>query len=187
MSASPARWPLLAALLAGGALLACAGTGARLSDDQISLRREGLLETSPSMQPLYALKEAGESKRLPRAYYGAPPLIPHSIAGMRLNQGTNECLDCHEGGDKDTPGAPPSHYIQALYRVRPLDQARHGQTTTFEGFAKSEKVTGFRYNCLQCHVTQATNAAPLVANTFTPLTPKDAHQDALEGLKTAGD
>ena len=62
-----------------------------------------------------------------RAYYGAPPSIPHPLASER-NMDENSCLKCHENG---------------------------GFVEKFNGFAPvtphPEKV-----NCRQCHVVQKT-------------------------------
>lgn len=43
----------------------------------------------------------GEAKRLPRMYDGAPPQIPHSIAGLE-----GMCLGCHLEGAQGAPIVP---------------------------------------------------------------------------------
>jgi nitrate reductase cytochrome c-type subunit len=177
---------LLAAALSASVLLACSGNGGPRSDEEISLRREGLLDLTRPDAALYALKDPGESKTLPRAFYGAPPMIPHSVADQRVDLGTNDCLDCHEVADENTPGLPPSHRVKADFQVLPRERARHGLTTVFSGFGKATLVAGSRYDCLLCHVPQATNAQNLVENTFVPLEPKDAHKDVLDQLNEEG-
>jgi nitrate reductase cytochrome c-type subunit len=41
-------------------------------------------------------KPSQESTLLPRAFEGAPPLIPHDVEGEDM-----ACLDCHRLGDND--------------------------------------------------------------------------------------
>ena len=52
-----------------------------------------------------ALAEPGapkqDSKKLPRAYKGAPPLIPHDVERRK-----GACLDCHEKGFVGAPIVP---------------------------------------------------------------------------------
>ncbi len=186
MTGSSARFLLAVTGLAASVVLAGAGSAGRLSDEDISLRREGLLELTTPPPVVYELEEPGQSKRLARSYYGAPPLIPHAVAGLAIALRSNECLDCHEEGDADTPGLPPSHRVKALFRVVPRDEAQHGATTVFDGFAQAERVSGNRYDCLLCHVPQATGAPELVRNDFKPAQPKDAHTDNLEPLDSVG-
>lgn len=176
---------LLAAGLAAGLLLACAGGGPR-SDEDISLRRQDPSALTSPSPVLYALKDPGDSKRLPRAYYGAPPLIPHSVADQTVDLGTNDCLDCHAEADEDTPGLPPSHHVKADFQVLPRDGARHGLTTAFTGYGKASLVAGNRYDCLLCHVPQSTSADRLVDNNFATVQPKDAPKDVLDQLNTEG-
>jgi len=77
----------------------------------------------------------GSTTPLPRPYPGAPPSVPHGIAGLAITRDANSCLDCHlEGSDMGDGHAatkvPPSH----------LD-------------AKAALI-GKRYQCLQCHATR---------------------------------
>ena len=187
MKGSGARTLLALTGLAVGFVLAGAGPAGRLSDEDVSLRREGLLELTTPAPVVYEAPEAGDSKPIARAYYGAPPLIPHAVAGQAIGLRGNDCLDCHEEGDTDTPGLPPSHRIKALFRLVPRAESEAGATTVFEGFAQAERVSGNRYDCLLCHVPQATGAKELVRNGFTPVQPKDAHKDNLEPLESVGE
>lgn len=181
---------LLAGLVAGIAL-ACSGTGptmqAPVPDEDVSLRREGLQELTQSMAPQYPARDPGGNARLERAYYGAPPMVPHVVELGSVTAGGNDCLDCHEVSDEETPGIPPSHRVKALFQVVSRAQARGGMTTVFERFAKAKVVAGNRYDCMLCHVPQSSNAAPLVGNTFQPSEPADAHEDDLRPLATVGD
>jgi nitrate reductase cytochrome c-type subunit len=185
MSATTFRL-LLVPILAAGLLLACASSGGQRSDEEISLRRENLQELATPPAPLYALKDPGESKLVPRSFYGAPPLIPHSVTDAKIGLASNDCLDCHEVADKSTPGLPPSHHVKADFVVLPRERAQHGLTTEFVGFGKASLVAGNRYDCLLCHVAQSTNAASLVGNTFVPVAPKDGQKDAIDQLNSEG-
>jgi len=42
-----------------------------------------------------------QSAKLPRAYQGAPPLIPHDVEARK-----GACLTCHESGLADAPIVP---------------------------------------------------------------------------------
>lgn len=94
----------------------------------------------------------GRSTRLPRAWDGQPPLVPHSLRGLiPITATTNACVRCHgrAGATSGPPPAPPSHFIDL--REAP-------------GVARPQ-VAGARWNCTACHVPQ-TMAPPLVGTTF---------------------
>lgn len=97
----------------------------------------------------------GEAALLPRAFNGAPPLVPHGIEDFpAITRANNLCVDCHAVKEKVTGQATPipaSHYTDL--RNAP------GQV--------GEKVVGARWVCTACHVTQ-TDARPLVGNRFAP-------------------
>ncbi|MEX0759068.1 MAG: nitrate reductase cytochrome c-type subunit [Tistlia sp.] len=84
-----------------------------------------------------------------RNYPEQPPVIPHDIEGYQLSLQTNTCLTCHRRQYVEASGAPMvsvTHY-----------QDRDGQMLA--------EVSGRRYFCTQCHVTQS-GAQPLVENLF---------------------
>jgi cytochrome c-type protein NapB len=97
----------------------------------------------------------GERPVGPRAYPGAPPVVPHAIRDfLPLSAAVNPCLDCHAVKEKRPGGPtpiPPSHYLDL--RNAP---ARPG-----------EKVAGARFACTACHVA-LTDAPRLVGNAFRP-------------------
>ena len=77
---------------------------------------------------------------LPRAYRGAPPVIPHSLDGLTVTREANDCLNCHLEGVEVGEGRratkiPPSHF-----------------TNPHTGETRTDRIVGTRYNCLQCHV-----------------------------------
>jgi cytochrome c-type protein NapB len=94
----------------------------------------------------------GEVPPLPRAFPGAPPLIPHDVSGYHITRKDNDCAECHSVKEKEkgqpTP-MPASHYTDL--RNAP---GRVG-----------EAVAGARWVCTACHVGQ-TDARPLVGNRF---------------------
>lgn len=177
---------LLLAGLAGGLLLACSQTGGPVPDEQISLRAANPLQMVSPPPAQFPQQDPGGNPLLPRAFYGAPPQIPHGIKDMEISANANDCLDCHLSGDKDTPGIPPSHRIKVEYRIVPHAQAVDGSTTVLVGPDKAEMVSGTRYDCVLCHVQQAKESPPLVRNDFQSVKPTDARPDALAPLKSNG-
>ncbi len=167
-------------------MLACTGTTQPLSDEDISLRREGLARTTEAPAPVYAGKEPGENKVYTRAFHDAPPMVPHSVADMELTAGANDCLDCHEEGDEDTPGLPPSHRIKAKAEILSRAAVRSGQVTRISSFVKVRVVAGNRYDCRLCHAPQAENAPNLVDNIFAAVELEDSRKDILDNLNEGG-
>lgn len=178
---------LLLAGLAGAVVLACAGSSATVSDEEVSLRRESLQELTQSMAPQFAAPEPGGNPRFERAYYGAPPMVPHAVEVGSVTAGGNDCLDCHEISDEETPGIPPTHRLKSLFAVLPRDRAQDGMITVWERFAKADVVAGNRYDCTLCHAPQATNATALVGNSFSAPEPAGDMPDDIEGLPSVGE
>jgi nitrate reductase cytochrome c-type subunit len=179
-------WIFLAAAGLATLLLACSAAMQPLSEEEISLRKESLHQTTAAAGPEYAGKDPGENKAYPRAFYGAPPMIPHNLADMEFSADANDCLDCHEEGDADTPGLPPSHRMKARFEILDRAAARDGLVTRVSEYVKVDVVSGNRYDCMLCHALQAANATELVENTFTPVKPADAQQDILDNLNRGG-
>lgn len=96
----------------------------------------------------------GDAPVLPRAFPGAPPVVPHDIRDFTPITATqNACADCHSTAAR-TPGGPTplpaSHYTDSS-----LASAKAG-----------DKVVGTRWVCTSCHVAR-TDAATLVGNSFS--------------------
>jgi nitrate reductase (cytochrome), electron transfer subunit len=139
-------------LLAGVVRTQSPQTGA-VSDRQLGLRKTTLADDPLPPVATYAEAAPGEGGKLPRAYDGAPPLIPHTIDGFgTITADDNTCLLCHQNGATD-PGDPPqvprSHLVDL----------RHAPDTV------REAVAGARWVCTSCHVPQ-TDARPLVGSRF---------------------
>ena len=167
-------------------ILGCTQAAAPLDDSQISLRQADLLTTTEPAPLRFAGADPGENKKLERGYFGAPPMIPHSIADAVISLGTNDCVDCHEEGDEDTPGLPPSHKLKPRIEVLSRAQAHQGQVTRVAGYDRVEAYSANRYDCLLCHAPQAADTPPLVDNTFIFEKPTDTQKDSLEGLRSVG-
>ena len=158
----------------------------QVGENEIGLRKPSVFNMTEAAAPVMIQAEAGDSKLLPRAYHDAPPMIPHSIVDMKVNPGTNDCMDCHEEGDQDTPGIPPSHRIKARMVTQPLAQASGPQLTRFDGFYRVENVAGNRFDCMLCHAPQVQSTAQLEDNTFQPEALPGTEKDVLDQLNAKG-
>ena len=166
--------------LAAIATLAFAGSGT-ISEESLGLRKTDLYsesKTAPSKAKFDA-PAPGASKKLPRAYDNAPPMIPHSVDGLLpITAKNNACLGCHMPNVAKGVGAtpiPPSHFAN----FRPKTKIGKDGSIVKEGKAvantsdikvvvhKQDKLYQGRFNCSQCHAPQA-NIKPLVKNNFTP-------------------
>jgi cytochrome c-type protein NapB len=138
-------------------------------------------KTIPDVE--YSKDPAGTSKKIPRAYDNAPPMIPHDVEGMLpIVKGNNACLNCHTPEIAVTMGAtpiPPTHFTN----YRPTTELKgdkfikEGKVVSPNGdigntgdivVAKAKKLGDLyqgRYNCSQCHAPQA-KTKQLVENTF---------------------
>jgi len=92
------------------------------------------------------------------SYMTAPPMIPHSIAGMTpITIKHNACLMCHMPKNAKMFHAipiPQDHFID-----------------NFEGGKHIKRVAGSRYNCTTCHDRQA-QLDPVVENKFESMKAK---------------
>jgi cytochrome c-type protein NapB len=148
-------WILFAGIAVGSTLVAAKGPSERASHPDSSI---GLSRTSPFSVPVppaitQPASDPGDEPKFPRAYPGAPPLIPHGIAEfLPITREQNDCLECHDREQAPEFGAvslPASHY-QDLRREPDVER---------------RSIAGARYVCLSCHVPQ-TDAPPLVGNRF---------------------
>ena len=94
----------------------------------------------------------GKVKPFKKSFVTAPPMIPHSIAGMTpITVKSNMCLGCHLPQSAKTKGVTPmpkDHFVD-----------------NFEGNKKEPTVAGSRYFCTTCHTPQA-NLNPVIENKF---------------------
>jgi len=146
----------------------------------------------------YGSAAPGTSKKIPRAYQDAPPMIPHDTTGMLpITQDNNQCLMCHMPDMAASMGATPipvSHFTNFRPKTKVqgdkiLKNGRAVKNTSSESLAnvsikKEEKLYAGRFNCTQCHAPQATNML-VDQNEFKPTyTSKDgAHKSSWDESK----
>jgi len=103
-------------------------------------------------------KKAGKSELLPIAYSTAPPQISHTIEEyLPITLEENECTDCHDKQRKI------GKTERRTGKKIPMPMNHYG---SFGGEGDKEEVSGSRYTCTQCHVTQS-DAEPLVGNYYS--------------------
>jgi cytochrome c-type protein NapB len=137
---------IMALLLIMAGMLANTVSAAEVVD---SLRGRALAEPSPAPQVQNYQRDRAP---IPRDYVQQPPLIPHKIAGYRIDAKSNKCLTCHSWSNYRESGA--TKISQTHFSDR-------------EGNDLSN-ISARRYFCTQCHVPQV-DAKPLVENTFEPV------------------
>lgn len=139
------------------ALLALAAPGApagkAVPEADIGLAKTGPAEVAPPPSVKENDSAPGVRPVRPRAYPGAPPVVPHGVDDfLPITPRQNACVDCHAvaGKKKGEPTPiPPSHYVDA--RNAPGERAG--------------EVVGARWSCTACHVPQA-DVKPLVGSPF---------------------
>ncbi len=112
------------------------------TDSQIVSEGKGLANGQPGMNR-YTKANPGETSPLERAYDIAPALIPHNIERFTITRSANMCLVCHSAGITMGEG----HVATKLSLAHYINE--------YSGKQENDRVTGIRYNCLQCHVPQA--------------------------------
>jgi cytochrome c-type protein NapB len=129
-------------------------------DDGVDMyfREAALVELSDQDLEVYPETEAGESKRIERAFPDAPPQIPHTVVDMLpITADDNECIECHHPDNavskSDLP-LPKSHFSRAV-----MGSGGKGDSMVWvvKGYEDAKDVVGSRYNCTMCHTPQATN------------------------------
>ncbi|MBW2275662.1 MAG: nitrate reductase cytochrome c-type subunit [Deltaproteobacteria bacterium] len=152
-------------------LVAAGGDKSREVDDgmDIYFRETALLALSEQELPAYPETDAGEAKKIDRAFADAPPQIPHTTEDMYPITGEdNECLNCHHPDNAvskaDSP-LPETHFERAVMAKGGPSDAMVWKVASYETV---KDVVGARYNCSMCHTPQASNVAT-PATSFVPL------------------
>ena len=131
-----------------------------MADAEFGLSKTSVFDIPDPQTVSFSDQFPGTSTVLPRAYYNAPPQIPHNIDSFKpITASNNSCMGCHNNpamrGKEITKGMPTpmpeSHYVDLRHKP---DAVR-------------EQIVEARYVCTQCHVPQA-NVEVLVENTFQP-------------------
>lgn len=120
------------------------------SGNVTSLR--GANDLDASSNKVIVKKNINDRDPIERDYVQQPPLIPHKVAGYKINLKFNKCLTCHSWKNYKDAGATKISLTHFADRNQ-ID---------------SENVATRRYFCNQCHVPQV-DAKPLVENEFTPV------------------
>ena len=142
----------------------------------------------------YGKAAPGTSKRIPRAFQDAPPMIPHDTEGMLpITKNNNQCIQCHMPDVAKSMGATPIP-VSHMTNFRPSTQVKDGElyknghitkNTSSENLnnvsmeSTGGKLYAGRFNCSQCHAPQATNSL-VDESKFTPVftSPDGAHKSS---------
>ncbi len=153
----------IALISAAAALLLFTGCNQSASTNKVSnkkvevtgIRKATLDKGSQNLPVVTYTSQApipGKVKPFQKSYVTAPPMIPHSIAGMTpITVKNNMCLNCHMPQNAKALGVTPmpkDHFVD-----------------NFEGGKHVQRVAGSRYFCTTCHAPQA-NLNPVVENKF---------------------
>jgi cytochrome c-type protein NapB len=169
----------MAALISIGCAASSAGTASNESAQSLSLRK-GDAFSEANVVPAktkYSDKAPGTSKRIPRAFQDAPPMIPHSVEGLLpITAKNNACTGCHmpevAPAMKATP-IPKSHFTN----FRPKHNFDGKQfTKAIDNYKNevaiskpSDKLSMARFNCSQCHAPQSEGTPLAAESTFKPV------------------
>lgn len=172
---SPAAVWFLAAFGSFALLAASTDTAPKKEVDDgvdVQFREVDILSTAPQAQETYIEITPGESKKLDRAFHGAPPQVSHEMESMLpITRESNDCLECHLPENatekKDIP-TPKSHFQRPI-----IGEGKPGEAmaTVVKGYEKQEELLGSRYNCNMCHLQQATSLKALPAMPKTEAVP----------------
>ncbi len=132
----------------------------------------------------YGSAAPGTSKKIPRAFQDAPPMIPHDTTGMLpITKNNNQCISCHMPDVASSMGATPipiSHFTNfrpktAIKGDKILKNGKTVKNTSSEKLAnvsikvdKDQHLYKGRFNCSQCHAQQAKNNL-VDESRFTPV------------------
>ena len=157
------------------------GNKKQITEEELGLRKTTLYkENKIKPDKVNYIKSApGTSARIERAYFNAPPMIPHDVEAMLpITAKNNQCLGCHMPNVAKSVGATPlpkTHFTD----YRPKTKLKNGvlikdgkkvKNTSDLKLAKakpSTKLQHSRFNCTQCHARQS-NVKTAVGNTFRP-------------------
>jgi nitrate reductase (cytochrome), electron transfer subunit len=149
---------LSAALFFTSALaLAAAASSVLTTDDSLGLSKTSVNADSGLKTEAYKMQgnNPGENnKKIPRAYDNAPPMIPHDITAFgEITKDSNACIGCH------TPEVAKAMNATPVPKTH-LTNLRKGKGEDLKG-----ELWNGRYNCTQCHASQAV-LDPAVDNKF---------------------
>ncbi len=139
------------------AIMGCVSVGGPVSDVTLGLSKTSVFDDPAPAVFVYDDTKARYSEAMPRAFYGAPPQVPHEMEELLpITLDDNQCLECH-----DRPDMIGQEEVKGGNPMDKMHYSSQGEMNSEDGWALS----GARYTCNQCHVAQA-DVAPLVGNTF---------------------
>lgn len=128
---------------------------AQIAEETLGITKVGVEADSGLVEKPFAyqgMAPGAGNKRIPRAYDNAPPMIPHDISELPIiSKDENACLMCHMPDVAKDMGAIPLPKTH-LTNLRKMEDLK-GQL--YQG----------RWNCTQCHASQAV-LDPVVVNKF---------------------
>ncbi len=162
------------------------GNKKQVTEEELGLRKTTLY-TESSVKPdkaKYIKSAPGTSAKIERAFFNAPPMIPHDVEAMLpITAKNNQCLGCHLPNVAKSVGAtaiPKTHFVDyrpktALKDGELIKDGKKVKNTADLKLAKAQtstKLQHSRFNCTQCHARQS-NIKTAVGNTFRPDYPTD--------------
>lgn len=161
------------ALLMGSSINAANTVTPSISEESLGLRKTDIKKESDtvSSKTQYSTDAAGTSKKIPRAFQDAPPMIPHDTEGMLpITINDNQCVGCHMPEVAKDMGATPiptSHFTD--FRPHPSYDGKDFKLSADTmkndtSIKKLDSLAGARFNCSQCHAPQSDGQ--LVENSF---------------------
>ena len=160
---------IISSLAVAAIFIGCNQAQTQTNNNQVSqkkvevtgIRKASLNADSQNLETIKytsAIPGSKDVKLYKPSYMTAPPMIPHSIAGMTpITIKSNQCLMCHMPQNAKMMHAipiPKDHFVD-----------------NFEGNKKRRRIAGSRYNCTTCHAPQA-QLNPVVENKFESMKAK---------------
>ena len=139
-----------------------------VTEESLGLRKTDLYSETVETEgdaTHYSKSVAGSGHKIARAFQDAPPMIPHDVEGMvPITINDNQCVACHDPMVAKDMGATP-YPSSHMKNFRPASVAQSGANTSSASLANisikdEHKLVGARFNCTQCHASQADAPAP---------------------------
>lgn len=156
MKRNPSQLLIGALLLASLAGAGCSTGKGVYSEEDLGLRKASIYdENRPlAIEANYTAPDPGSAQPQARSFENAPPVIPHSLEGLLpIEADNNSCLGCHSRDTAEEFGTLPTP-LSHLYDMRARREL-------------AGKLSQARYNCVQCHVSQA-DTPLVISNQFEP-------------------
>ena len=146
-----------------------------VTSEEIGYRHNDLLDEDDLVLEdiTFPVAAPGTTTNIDRSFENAPPMIPHTVVGfVPIKAASNTCLICHMPAvavAMNATSIPKSHFTN--YRPNVVEDdglfkvdAKEGAVTNKDLGSDLNKA---RFNCTQCHVTQA-DISVFIPNNFNP-------------------